>query len=49
MEVYINLFSSRKAFFPMFEYSLRIVEYSSILLIIDYLGLSLNIEHFRQL
>ena len=52
--VYINLFSPRKAFFPVFDYSLRIVEYSSILLIIDYLfiyhsGLSLNIEHFRPL
>ena len=39
----------------MFDYSLRIVEYSSMmLLIIDYLfiyhlGLSLNIEHFRPL
>ena len=41
--------------FPIFDYSLRIVEYSSmILLISDYLfiyhlGLSLNIEHFRPL
>ena len=34
--VCINLFSPRKAFFPMFDYSLRIVEYSSMLLIIDY-------------
>ena len=34
--VCINLFSPRKAFFPMFDYSLRIAEYSSMLLIIDY-------------
>ena len=34
--VCINLFSPRKAFFPMFDYSLRIAEYSWMLLMIDY-------------